>query len=83
MTNTTEQTINENTGATKEEVFEFLDGLQEWGGVNMFGAGAYVEQAFDVSRRQSRNLVQEWMQTYKSRMQNKNQNQEAANETDE
>lgn len=55
------------TPEEKEEVFTFLDSLREWGGVNMFGAGLYVQEAFEVNRREAQNLVSEWMRTFSER----------------
>jgi len=51
----------------KESVFEFLDDLRESGAVNMFGAGQFVQEAFDVDRREARTLVGEWMDTFSER----------------
>jgi len=51
----------------KENVFEFLDDLRESGAVNMFGAGQFVQEAFDVDRREARTLVGEWMDTFSER----------------
>lgn len=52
---------------TKEEVFVFLDELRESGETNMYGAGPYVEDEFDVDRRTARSLVVEWMETFSKR----------------
>jgi hypothetical protein len=51
----------------KESVFKFLDDLRESGAVNMFGAGQFVQEAFDVDRREARTLVGEWMDTFSER----------------
>jgi hypothetical protein len=42
----------------------FLDGLRESGATNMFGAGAYVERAFGVDKREARDIVLYWMETF-------------------
>lgn len=52
---------------SKEEVFVYLDELRESGVTNMFGAGPYVEDEFDVDRRTARSLVVEWMETFDER----------------
>ncbi len=49
------------------EVNLFLDALRESGAVNMFGASPYVEEAFNVSRREARALTVEWMRTFSDR----------------
>lgn len=51
----------------KEMVFEFLDTLRESGAINMFGAGPYVQDAFGLDRREARDLVLEWMETFATR----------------
>ncbi len=52
---------------SKEKVFVYLDELRESGITNMFGAGPYVEDAFDMDRRTARSLVVEWMETFEER----------------
>ena len=51
----------------KESVFEYLDTLRESGTINMFGAGPYVQDAFGLDRREARDLVLEWMETFSTR----------------
>ena len=51
----------------KEEMFEYLNTLRETGVTNMFGAGQYLQQAFDIDRREAKNILLEWMQTYAQR----------------
>lgn len=51
----------------KEAVFEYLDALRESGTINMFGAGPYVQEAFGLDRRDARDLVIEWMETFSTR----------------
>lgn len=48
----------------KNEMFEYLDTLRETGVTNMFGAGPYLEQAFDIDRREAKNVLFEWMRQY-------------------
>jgi hypothetical protein len=52
---------------TKEKVFEFLDEIRDWGGINMYGAGRHIQEAFGVSRQEARNLLSEWMKTFSER----------------
>lgn len=58
-----------NTIYTEQEdlVFSFLDRLRESGATNMFGAGPYVEEHFDLNRRDAGDLVIKWMTTFESR----------------
>ncbi len=51
----------------KEIVFEFLDELRKGGSINMFGAAPYVQEVFDCDRREARDLVLEWMETFSER----------------
>ncbi len=46
------------------EVRQFLNDLRESGRVNMFGSAEYVEQTFDVARKDARTLVSYWMATF-------------------
>jgi hypothetical protein len=48
----------------KSEMFEYLDTLRESGVTNMFGAGQYLEQAFDIDRREAKSVLLEWMRQY-------------------
>ncbi len=48
----------------KSEMFEYLDTLRESGVTNMFGAGQYLEQAFDIDRREAKTVLLEWMNQY-------------------
>ena len=51
----------------KIEMFEYLDTLRESGVTNMFGAGQYLQQAFDIDKREAKNILLEWMNTYAER----------------
>jgi hypothetical protein len=52
------------TAEELETAFDYLDGLRESGETNMFGAGAYLERAFDYDRRRASAVLQLWMRTY-------------------
>ena len=43
---------------------KYLDSLRASGATNMFGAGSYVEEAFDVSRIEAKAIVLYWMATF-------------------
>ena len=49
------------------QVFLYLDRLRESGIVNMFGAGPYVEDEFGLGRREAKDLLIEWMETFDER----------------
>jgi len=49
------------------DVLLFLDRLRASGVTNMFGAGRYVQEAFDLSAKDSRDAVAHWMRTFSDR----------------
>ena len=51
----------------QDEVNVFLDRLRETGLINMFGAPAYVQEAFEVSKSEARTYVTNWMDTFSER----------------
>ena len=53
--------------AFENEVFEYLDALRESGVTNMFGAGSYICDEFDVSKKDARFLLAKWMSTFSER----------------
>jgi len=55
------------TPELEDSVFVFLDRLRESGVTNMFGAGPYVEDQFNLGRRPARELVIKWMTTFEDR----------------
>jgi hypothetical protein len=48
----------------KQEYFDYLEVLRESGVTNMFGAAPYLEQAFDITRKESKAILKEWMESY-------------------
>ena len=51
----------------QEEVNVFLNNLRETGAINMFGAAPYVAETFDVSKKEARDLLKNWMETFAER----------------
>jgi len=49
------------------EYLEYLDDLRESGDTNMFGAGAWLEAAFGLTRRDARTVLTYWMATFSER----------------
>lgn len=45
----------------------YLDELRDSGATNMFGAGAYLQDEFDLSRNEAREILLYWMNTYEER----------------
>jgi hypothetical protein len=48
-------------------VFPYLDRLRESGIVNMFDAGVYVEDEFDLRKFEAKELLIKWMTTFEDR----------------
>lgn len=48
----------------KDQYFDFLNELRESGATNMFGAGPYLQEAFGLDRREARDIVIEWMESF-------------------
>jgi len=46
---------------------KYLDRLRESGVTNMFGAGSYLEDAFDIGRREARTILSYWMESFEER----------------
>lgn len=44
--------------------FTYLDYLRETGVTNMFGARPYLEEEFDLSKKESSVILGQWMATY-------------------
>ena len=54
----------------KEAMFLFLDDLRESGITNMWGAGVYLQEVFEVRKIEARDVLLEWMKTFKERKTN-------------
>ena len=54
----------------KEAMFLFLDDLRESGITNMWGAGVYLQEVFEVTKIEARDVLLEWMKTFKERKTN-------------
>ena len=48
------------------EYYGYLNALRESGVVNMFGAGAYLQDEFGLSKSEARTILIAWMEQYKS-----------------
>jgi len=47
-----------------DDHLDFLDELRESGATNMFGGGAYIQQAFGVTEKDARVILGYWMDTF-------------------
>ena len=51
---------------TKEQK-EYLDQLRESGETNMFGAAPYLQREFDLERKESQDILLEWMKSFEEK----------------
>jgi hypothetical protein len=51
----------------KEDIFAFLDNVRESGKINMFGAAPVLQEVFGLDRREARDMLLEWMDTFAER----------------
>ena len=49
---------------TQKEVSEYLDGLRESGITNMFGAAPYIQDEFEVSKKEAKEFLSTWMKNF-------------------
>jgi len=50
-----------------EEHLIYLDGLRESGVTNMYGAGEFLEQRYDIESKEAREILGYWMKSYGDR----------------
>jgi hypothetical protein len=48
----------------KEEIFKYLQDLRDSGAINMWGAGAYLEDEFGLTRREAKAVLLEWFESF-------------------
>ena len=51
----------------EDEHLEYLDDLRESGATNMFGAGSYLEDEFDMGANNARSVLKYWMESFGER----------------
>lgn len=51
----------------KPEHKKFLDALRDSGTINMFEAGRYISKRFNLSLKNSHDILNEWMSTFDGR----------------
>jgi hypothetical protein len=59
--------MNDTLTPKMQEYYEYLDLLRESGVTNMFGAGPYLQEAFELSKYEAKNIVLSWMESFASR----------------
>ena len=48
-----------------KEYFEYLNTLRESGVTNMFGAAPYLQDRFDLSRHEAKDVLLKWMESFR------------------
>ena len=51
-------------GKIMSEYFEFLNDLREAGVTNMFGAAPFLVQEFGIDKREARDILKQWMESF-------------------
>ena len=46
---------------------DFLNALRDSGVTNMFGAGAYLQREFGITRQKAKTILLEWMKSFNDR----------------
>lgn len=49
---------------TTNKYWIYLEGLRRTGLVNMYGAGVYLQNDFDLSKTEAREILLDWMKNY-------------------
>jgi hypothetical protein len=50
-----------------QDIFAYLDDLRESGATNMFGAAAFIQRDWGLSREDATGFLAEWMRTFSDR----------------
>ena len=50
---------------TKNKYWLYLENLRKSGVVNMYGAGPYLQKAFDLTQDEATKILVDWMENYK------------------
>jgi len=56
--------MSSSSNISTAEIKNYLDELRDSGATNMFGAGAYLEAAFGMSKNEARKALVEWMNNF-------------------
>ena len=52
------------SGKSMNAYYEYLDALRESGVTNMYGASPYLQDQFDLSKGEAREILMAWMKQY-------------------
>lgn len=49
---------------SKETIYKYLEALRDSGAINMWGAGAYLERDFGLTRREAKAALLDWFESF-------------------
>jgi len=49
----------------KQEIFDYLNDIKEYGDINMLGATPYLIEMFNLTKQEARNYLSEWLKNNK------------------
>lgn len=58
------ESVERETTGFEQDVFLFLNDLRDSGETNMFGAGSYIVDEFDIDKREASKLLSLWMDNF-------------------
>mgnify|MGYP003148047017 CR=1 FL=1 len=59
--------MNDEDLADMDEYFQYLEDLKESGETNMYGAAPHLRREFGLNRKESHDILEEWMGSYKDK----------------
>lgn len=48
----------------EKEMFDYLNVLRDSGITNMFGAGSYLQDTFEIERKEANTVLTKWMENF-------------------
>ena len=57
----------QSTHMQERVIFRYLDNLRESGKTNMFGAGSWIQDAFEITKYDANRFLVKWMETFGER----------------
>ena len=51
-------------GVNLQEAYFFLDDLRDSGVTNMYGAGEYLQDEYDIDKYEAREILKSWMEDF-------------------
>lgn len=51
-----------------QQYYEYLDGVRDSGGVNMYAAGSLLREAYGLNKREAQIIALEWMRANQKKL---------------